>query len=88
MMEPPRGYTHDQNFVIPTAKEPPSQPAMPPTQRAEDRSRLREQEIRAQALGLAAQLYSVPYTEGLILPLNIFSLADEITAYVKDGTKP
>jgi hypothetical protein len=48
----------------------------------------RAQDIRATALGRAAQLYSVPSSETLILPANVFELADEIAAYITDGTKP
>lgn len=102
-MEPPRGYTHDQNFVMTEAKEPPSQPATPPDrerakreedkaawkeQRAEEQNVVRAQEIRAEALKIATALYSVPMSEAIIAPVNVFDFADEITAYIKDGTKP
>lgn len=48
----------------------------------------REQDIRAQALGLAVQLYAVPDSEMMVLPANVFDLANEIATYIADGTKP
>lgn len=68
--------------AIPTAKEPPTEPADPP------RNPKHFQGVRAQALTLAAALYSVPASESLVLPTNVFVLADEIVAYITDGTKP
>lgn len=87
-------YTADPNFVMPTATEPPRDPATPRPideareQREANARTQRTQDIRAQALGLAAQLYAVPASALLILPSNVFDLADEIAAYITDGTKP
>lgn len=73
-----------------SAKEPPSQPAKPPMGEEvwAQRETQRAQDVRAQALRLSAALYSVPRSEVLILPANVFDLADEIAAYITDGTKP
>lgn len=84
----------DRDFEMPTATEPPRDPATPrPIDEArkqrEDRAEVqRQQDVRSTALGLAAQLYSVPMSEALILPLNVFAFADEIAAYITNGTHP
>lgn len=54
----------------------------------EKREMNRAQDIRSQALSLSAALYSVPNAEAIILPANVFDLADSIVAYITDGTKP
>jgi hypothetical protein len=79
------GHTEKEVPRDPAAPRPIDEARQERNQRAE---REHQQDIRAQAVSLAAQLYLVPASEGLILPVNVFDLADEITAYITDGTKP
>lgn len=86
------------DFSIPVSKEPPSQPAMPPDrerarreeekaawkeQRVEEQNLLRAQEIRAQALDCSLRLVTAVTTVS-----DVLEVADEMAAYIKDGTKP
>jgi hypothetical protein len=83
------------NTPIPVATEPPTEPATPPhpmDKVREQRDNARRDELvkdrRAKALELAAALYSVPASEGLILPVNVFDLSDELLTYIETGERP
>jgi hypothetical protein len=89
-------------FKMPVVSEPPSQPATPPSREAIDREAYqakkaeREQQRvnteaadrRAKALELACSLYAVPASERLLLPVNVFALADECLRYIETGERP
>lgn len=57
-------------------------------QREDERRGEKAADVRATALELAVQLYSVPTSEMLILPANVFDLADELVRYIETGVHP
>jgi len=94
-MSDPRGHTVDPNFTMPTAKEPPTQPAMPPSnapmgeevwkQREDERRGEAEKDRRAKALELAVSRANA--NEGTP-PAEVFVAADQFLGYIETGARP
>ena len=77
----------DPSFTMPTATEPPRDPATPRPidearqQREENVRQQRAQEIRSTALQLAVSRLGTQDAE-------LYRFADQFAAYIADGTKP
>lgn len=82
----------DRDFEMPTATEPPRDPATPrPIDEArkqrEDRAEVqREQDIRAQALAHSLT-WATRTATNMILP-DVFGVADDFAAYILNGAQP
>lgn len=57
-------------------------------QRESDRVAGKTAAVRATALELATQLYSAPASALLVLPANVFDLADAVARYIETGEHP